>query len=120
MSSHGQADEPQGTEQPAPGYGRRHFGPEDRVLIIAGVPDGPLHADEAGIFRKRARLVAVRMLEAFEVETDQGIVRGEVGDWLATNHPADDPGSDVWVVSAERMTATYEPDAPAEESSDAG
>ena len=60
-------------------------------------------------FRKRARLIALRMEAPFEVETDQGLISGKAGDWLAMNHPDDDPGSDVWVVSAERMAATYEP-----------
>lgn len=107
--SHGQADEPQGTDQPAPGFGRRQLGPGDRTMIFEAAIAAPPGNVSSGVFRKRARLCAIRMGVPFEVETDQGIVSGEVGDWLATNHPDDDPGSDVWVVSAERMAATYEP-----------
>lgn len=62
-----------------------------------------------GTFRKRARILAERMAVEFEVETDRGPMRGHPGDWLATNHPDDDPGSDLWTISAERMESTYEP-----------
>ena len=60
------------------------------------------------VYRKRARIVAVRMDEDFLVETEHGVMAGEAGDFLATNHPDDDPGSDVWPVSAARMAITYE------------
>lgn len=63
---------------------------------------------EARSFRKRARILAVPMDEDFVVVTDRGPMNGVAGDWLATNHPDDDPGSDVWSISAERMANTYE------------
>lgn len=60
------------------------------------------------VARKKARIVALKMDEPFTVATDRGLMRAEAGDWLVTNHPDDDPGSDVWSISAERMANTYE------------
>jgi len=61
-------------------------------------------------FRKMARIVAVQIKLPFTVATDRGVMVGEAGDWLATNCPDDDPGSDLWSISAARMAATYEQD----------
>ena len=61
-------------------------------------------------FRKKARILAVQLHFAFTVETDRGVMEGFPGDWLVTNHPDDDPGSDVWTISNARMQSTYEPD----------
>jgi len=109
-SSHGSADEPFGVNVPAPGFEeRRRLGPGDRSMIVDTAVVASIGNVSSGVFRKRARLCAIRIDVPFEVETDQGVVKGEPGDWLATNHPDDDPGSDVWVVSADRMAATYEP-----------
>ena len=33
---------------------------------------------------------------------------GHAGDYLVTNHPDDDSGSDLWTISRERLEATYE------------
>lgn len=85
--------------------GNPAFGPGDRDTIVEGAA---YDDDNSGVFRKSARLCAIRIAHPFDVETSQGVVHGDAGDWLATNHPDDDPGSDVWVVSAERMAATYE------------
>jgi hypothetical protein len=60
-------------------------------------------------YRKKSRVLAIQMHEPFVVETDRGLMKGVAGDWLVTNHPDDDPGSDLWSISAERMAATYEP-----------
>ena len=60
--------------------------------------------------RKRSRILAVRMDRPFTVETDRGIMTGVPGDWLVTNHPDDDPDSDLWTISAERIQSTYEPE----------
>ena len=101
----------------------RYLTPSERAAIP---PDGPYIytqadrqtvIDEArsltgpigGIYRKRARIVAIRLEEPFRVATDRGLMQGAAGDWLVTNHPDDDPGSDVWSISDERMRATYEP-----------
>ncbi len=78
-----------------------HYTQEFRAKLLA--------TRDAPIFRKKARIVAVEMLVPFTVETDRGIMRGEAGDWLVTNHPADDPGSDLWTISAARMASAYEP-----------
>ncbi len=76
-----------------------HFTQADRSMITEfGSP-----------FRKKARVLAVEMAADFTVETDRGVMQGHAGDWLVTNHPDDDPGSDVWSISQERMTSTYEP-----------
>jgi hypothetical protein len=90
------------------------------VSTIAGIPtqSGNLitqrdrwallaHA-EAKAFRKKARILAIRMTEPFTVQTDRGPMTGVPGDWLVTNHPDDDPGSDMWSISDERMRNTYE------------
>lgn len=107
-SSHGSADEPIGVDQPVPGVGRRRFTEAIRQEL-ATLAIGTFPGVEGGVFRKRARLCAVRQDEAFEVETENGVMTGRAGDWLATNHPDDDLTSDVWVISAERFAATYEP-----------
>lgn len=59
-------------------------------------------------YRKTARIIAVEMQQDFEVETDRGVMKGVAGDYLVTNHPADDTSSDLWTISRERMFATYE------------
>jgi hypothetical protein len=73
----------------------------DRPLLLA--------SDDIRAFRKTARIVAIQMTEHFSVRTDRGPMEGSAGDWLVTNHPDDDPGSDLWTISDERMKATYEP-----------
>lgn len=73
---------------------------EDRPLLLAH--------PEALAYRKRSRILAIQMQAAFRVETDRGPMVGQPGDFLVTNHPDDDPGSDLWTVSAERMAATYD------------
>jgi hypothetical protein len=66
-----------------------------------------LRNEGAQTFRKMARIVAIQMTEPFQVRTDRGPMIGAAGDWLVTNHPDDDPGSDMWTISAERMASTY-------------
>ena len=71
----------------------------DRVSLLENVHQ---------TFRKKARIIAFQMTEPFTVETDRGVMVGQSGDWLVTNDPRDDPGSDLWTISAERMANTYE------------
>ena len=78
---------------------RKVYGPQDRADLVS-------HQD-GKVMRKSARIVAVQMHEPFIVHTAHGSMSGEPGDWLVTNHPRDDESSDVWVVSAERMKASY-------------
>ncbi len=66
-----------------------------------------LALEGASEWRKTARIIAVQLDVRFVVETEHGVMAGHPGDWLATNHPDDDPGSDLWIISAERMKATY-------------
>jgi hypothetical protein len=61
----------------------------------------------ARTYVKRARIIAIQQVHPFKVHTDRGIMTGEPGDWLVTNHPDDDPDSDVWSISDERMQGTY-------------
>lgn len=82
----------------------RHFTKNDKVELVSGEFGTPITV------RKRARTIAVKQHEAFTVDTDQGTIGGKAGDYLVTNHPDDDPTSDVWPVSEERFRATYEPD----------
>lgn len=70
--------------------------------------DAVLSHPNARTFRKTARVVAIQSAIPFTVETDRGVMEGRPGDWVVTNHPEDDGGSDLWSVSAERMEATYE------------
>jgi hypothetical protein len=80
---------------------------EDRPQLLGALAFGQAH-----VFRKTARIIAAQIAGEFTVETDRGPMEGHDGDWLVTNHPEDDPGSDVWVISNERMTATYDEDVP--------
>ena len=66
-----------------------------------------LETGRAMVFRKTARIVGVRINRPFTVETDRGVMTADTGDWLVTNHPDDDPGSDVWSISNDRMESTY-------------
>lgn len=75
------------------------FTQDDRAAIVAD--------PAAVLLRKAACVVAVRVGHDFIVETDRGPMTGRAGDWLVTNHPEDDPGSDLWSVSDERLKATY-------------
>lgn len=77
-----------------------HVTQGDRGIILT--------APGARAYRKTARIVAIRMRVAFTVETDRGLMEGHPGDYLVTNHPDDDPGSDIWVISRERMSSTYD------------
>lgn len=80
--------------------GTLYFTDEDRPLVLDTL--------RRQNFRKTARIAAVKMFSPFVVKTDRGPMRGVAGDWLVTNHPDDDPGSDLWTISDERMRATYE------------
>lgn len=84
---------------------RTTFSSIDRAVIVAAVEQ---NLAGSGMFRKTARLLAVRMPGAFEVETEHGRIGGEPGDWIATNHPDDDASSDVWPISNERLSQSYE------------
>ena len=99
--------------------GTVHFVQADREEMVRRVLDGSILPPEAepfrelvqhtwGVFRKRSRIVALQLRLAGTVETDRGPMTFEPGDWLVTNHPEDDPGSDLWSVSAARMASTYE------------
>jgi hypothetical protein len=82
--------------------------PEQRVYK-QGDRDALLANPSGQAFRKTARIIAIQQEHPFIVYTDRGPMTGQAGDWLVTNHPDDDPGSDLWTISAERMAGTYEP-----------
>jgi hypothetical protein len=75
------------------------FTQDDRPALL-GDPKATVH-------RKTARILAVQLSEPFIVYTDRGPMTGQPGDYLVTNHPDDDAGSDLWTISAERMANTY-------------
>lgn len=86
------------------------FRPELLARVKAIEEHGHLlvHTDrEGGTFVKTARIVALRIATPFIVQTDRGPMRGQKGDWLVTNHPDDDEGSDIWSISDARMRSTY-------------
>jgi hypothetical protein len=82
-----------------------------RTMLITQANRGILTAGGPGVltYRKKARILALEMESPFVVETDRGPMTGQPGDYLVTNHPDDDPGSDLWSISAARMASTYEP-----------
>lgn len=79
----------------------RTFTQADRAAMLAG--DFGL----LSVHTKRARIVAVLLAGPATVETDRGPMTAAAGDWLVTNHPDDDPGSDLWTISNDRMRSTY-------------
>jgi hypothetical protein len=82
--------------------------PEQVVVLQKDREAMLLNSADHLVLRKTARIIAVRMDKPFLVYTEHGPIAGEAGDWLATNHPDDDPGSDIWPISAARMGTTYE------------
>lgn len=69
--------------------------------------DNLLVSPDAITARKTARVVALRIPSPFLVDTDHGQMLANAGDYLVTNHPDDDPSSDVWPISAERFNRSY-------------
>jgi hypothetical protein len=82
--------------------------PVEQHIYRQSERDALLQDTDARTFRKTARILAVQQTLPFIVYTDRGPMQGAAGDWLVTNHPDDDPGSDLWTISAERMASTYE------------
>ncbi len=80
--------------------GQAVFTQDDRAALLGDY--------QAVTARKTARIIAVQLDAPFIVHTDRGPMTGVAGDWLVTNHPDDDSGSDLWTISAERMSKTYE------------
>jgi hypothetical protein len=80
--------------------GQAIFTQEDRPALLGD--------HQAITLRKTARIIAIKLDAPFMVHTDRGPMTGMPGDWLVTNHPDDDAGSDLWTISDERMKSTYE------------
>jgi hypothetical protein len=55
-------------------------------------------------YRKTATTLAVKIGEAFEVHTEEGIMRAAAGDYLCTG-----PAGEAWPVKAAIFEATYQP-----------
>ncbi len=90
-------------DRPNPkGQGGQAVFTQDDQAALVGDPN-------AKTYRKKSRILAVQLSEPFMVHTDRGPMSGQPGDWLVTNHPEDDPGSDLWTISDERMKSTYDP-----------
>lgn len=77
-----------------------HYTADDRADLLTH-PTG-------FIAHKTARVVAIKLGHAFTVDTAHGQMVASPGDYLVTNHPDDDPSSDVWPVEAERFERTYQ------------
>lgn len=78
------------------------FDQSDRDALLLG-PLGPVRS-----YRPTGRILARRIGRPFTLETAHGRVQGAAGDYVATAHPDDDPGADMWLVSAERMASHAE------------
>ena len=78
-----------------------------QVIYTQDDRDALLRDPNATTHRKTARILAVQQDAPFMVHTDRGPMSGMPGDYLVTNHPDDDAGSDLWTISAERMANTY-------------
>ena len=78
-----------------------------QVIYTQDDRDALLRDTNATTHRKTARILAVQQDAPFMVHTDRGPMSGMPGDYLVTNHPDDDAGSDLWTISAERMANTY-------------
>lgn len=76
-------------------------------VFTRNVREQLLSHPRAKVARKRSRTVVVKIDSPFTVDTEHGNVIANAGDYLATNHPDDDPSSDVWPVSAERFNRSY-------------
>lgn len=55
-------------------------------------------------YRKEATIHAVQMDETFEVETEEGLMTGKPGDWLAVG-----PLGEAWPIGDEFFQRTYVP-----------
>lgn len=55
-------------------------------------------------YRKTATTRAVQMQEAFEVETEEGVMQGKAGDYLCIG-----PLGEAWPVRQDIFEITYEP-----------
>lgn len=55
-------------------------------------------------YRKTAPTWAVKMRTDFEVNTEEGIMSGRAGDWLAMG-----PKGELWPIKSEIFAATYVP-----------
>jgi hypothetical protein len=55
-------------------------------------------------YRKTASTLAVCVSEPFEVDTEEGVMRGAAGDYLCVG-----PAGEAWPVKAAIFEATYEP-----------
>lgn len=62
------------------------------------------HFDGAVEFRKTATVHAVKMQSGFSVLTEEGVMQGRPGDYLAQG-----PAGECWPIKAEIFEATYVP-----------
>ncbi len=85
---------------------RAHYHQSDRRFLYLDAFGRPYPS--LVFARKKARILAFIAEVPFVVETDRGPMTGEAGDYIVTNHPDDDPGSDLWTISRERFESTYE------------
>jgi hypothetical protein len=84
-----------------------HYLQSDRRALFLTADGRVDPALETIVARKSARILAFKASGPFIVETDRGPMTGVAGDYIVTNHPDDDPGSDLWTISKDRFDATY-------------
>ena len=67
-------------------------------------PPRPLTLKDQGAkeYRKTATVHAIQMPSAFTVETKEGVMKGEPGDWLCQG-----PGGEMWPIKKEIFEKTY-------------
>lgn len=80
--------------------------PERRALVEAGTWRGPAATEIPEAmreYRKTATTFAVRIAEPFEVDTLEGVMRGQAGDYLACG-----VAGELYPIDAAVMDASYE------------
>jgi hypothetical protein len=77
----------------------RRYEAEDRPAFLA-IPELP---DDLREYRKTATILAVQMDKEFNVDTEEGMMHGKVGDWLALGIEGE-----LYPIDADIFSKTYE------------
>lgn len=80
--------------------------PTETVLHFDGrAPNGRILAEAINVreYRKTATVLARQAPTAFTIETEEGTMRGEAGDYICVG-----PAGEAWPVKREIFEATYE------------
>lgn len=68
----------------------------------------PVPQDQLQAARKTALTYVTKMTEPFVVDTLEGPMPGKAGDFFAASFDEDNKVCDVWLIDADRFSATYE------------